>query len=74
MFEVIDTAVKLAYMIGTTDIDEPQRLFHVDHLKKKTLQKYIIHIQLSNRPSLGDEQTAHGTIVVDLMSGLNISP
>ena len=48
-------------MIGTSRIDEPQRLFHVDYLSKKTLQKYIIHIQLSNKPALGDDQTAHGT-------------
>ena len=48
-------------MIGMSGIDEPQRLFHVDRLSKKTLQKCIIHIQLSNRLALGDDQTAHIT-------------
>jgi len=37
LFEVIDTGVKLAYMIGISGIDEPRRLFHVDRLSKKTL-------------------------------------
>jgi len=61
LFEAINTVVKLAYMIGTSGIDESRRLFYVDRLSKKTLKKCIIHIQLSNRPALEDGQTAHGT-------------
>jgi len=47
-------------MIGTSGIDEARRLFYVDRLSEKILRKYIIHIQLSNKPAFGDGQTAHG--------------
>ena len=60
-------------MIGMSGIDEPRRLFYVDRLSKKTLQKCIIHIQLSDRAALGDYELHTVRTVVGLTTGLNVS-
>ena len=64
---------KLAYMIEMSGIDEPRRLFHVNHISKKILQKCIIHIQLLIDQLLEMTRLHTVWIVVGLMKELNVS-